>query len=76
MTRSPKPNPLSERETEIARAIARGQTNQEIAAKLFISLSTVKGHVASVQSKLGLRNRVEIATWAFENCLADDHRAH
>ena len=59
--------PLSERETEVARSIARGRTNQEIAAELFISLSTVKTHVASVQAKLGLRNRVEVAAWAWEN---------
>ena len=58
---------LSARETEVARAVARGRTNQEIAAELFISLSTVKGHVAAVQAKLGLRNRVEIAVWAWEN---------
>lgn len=56
---------LSERETEVVRAIARGRTNQEIAAELFISVSTVKTHVASVQLKLGLRNRVEIAAWAW-----------
>jgi len=59
--------PLSARETEVVRAIARGRTNQEIAAGLFISLSTVKTHVASIQMKLGLRNRVEIAAWAWEN---------
>ncbi|TDV46851.1 response regulator [Actinophytocola oryzae] len=59
--------PLSERELEVVLAISRGRTNQEIAAALFISLSTVKGHVAGVQRKLGLRNRVEIAAWAWEN---------
>ncbi|MBE1875535.1 response regulator [Myceligenerans pegani] len=59
--------PLSERETEVVRAIARGRTNLEIAADLFISLSTVKGHVAAIQAKLGLRNRVEIAAWAWDN---------
>jgi DNA-binding NarL/FixJ family response regulator len=62
--------PLSERETEVIRAIARGRTNQEIGAELFISLSTVKSHVASVQAKLGLRNRVEIAAWAWESRVA------
>ena len=59
--------PLSERETEVVLAIARGHTNREIAAELFISVSTVKTHVSSVQTKLGLRNRVEIAVWAWEN---------
>ena len=59
--------PLSERESEVMRAIARGRTNQEIAAALFISLSTVKSHVSGIQTKLGVRNRVEIAAWAWEN---------
>jgi DNA-binding NarL/FixJ family response regulator len=56
---------LSDRETEVVRAVARGRTNSEIAAELFISLSTVKSHLASIQSKLGARNRVEIAAWAW-----------
>lgn len=60
---------LSDRETDVARAVARGRTNQEIAAELFISLSTVKSHVSGIQGKLGLRNRVEIAVWAWENGL-------
>jgi DNA-binding NarL/FixJ family response regulator len=63
--------PLSERETEVTRAIATGRTNQEIAATLFISLSTVKTHVAAIQGKLGVRNRVEIAGWAWETRLVD-----
>lgn len=62
---------LSDRETEVVRAIARGRTNQEIATELFISMSTVKGHVASVQMKLGLRNRVEVAAWAWENRIVE-----
>jgi DNA-binding NarL/FixJ family response regulator len=66
----PRPvTPLSERETEVIAAIATGRTNQEIAAGLFISLSTVKSHLASIQAKLGLRNRVEIAAWAFQTQL-------
>jgi DNA-binding NarL/FixJ family response regulator len=63
--------PLSQREIEVIRAIARGRTNQEIAAELFISISTVKSHLASVQMKLGLRNRVEVAAWAWESGLVD-----
>lgn len=59
--------PLSERELEVVRAVARGSTNREVAAALFISLSTVKSHVSGIQTKLGLRNRVEIAAWAWEN---------
>jgi DNA-binding NarL/FixJ family response regulator len=67
---APSAVPLSERETEVVRAIARGRTNREIAAELFISVSTVKSHLAGVQLKLGLRNRVEVAAWAWENGLA------
>lgn len=59
--------PLSERELQIARSISRGCTNQEIAAELFISLSTVKTHITRIQSKLEVRNRVEIAVWAWNN---------
>jgi DNA-binding NarL/FixJ family response regulator len=61
---------LSERELDIARATAKGRTNQEIAAELFISLSTVKTHIARIQDKLGVRNRVEIAAWAWEHHIA------
>jgi DNA-binding NarL/FixJ family response regulator len=61
--------PLSNREIEVARSIAQGRTNAEIAAGLFISLSTVKSHLASIQGKLGVRNRVEIAAWAWESGL-------
>ncbi|MER6812904.1 response regulator transcription factor [Spirillospora sp. NPDC000708] len=63
--------PLSERQLEVVRAVARGRTNQEIAAELFISLSTVKGHIAGVQSRLGFRNRIEIAAWAWENRIVE-----
>ncbi|KAB2364115.1 response regulator [Actinomadura montaniterrae] len=63
--------PLSDRQLEVVRAVARGRTNQEIAAELFISLSTVKGHVAGIQSRLGFRNRIEIAAWAWENRVVD-----
>ncbi|GAA4597043.1 response regulator transcription factor [Planotetraspora phitsanulokensis] len=58
---------LSERELEVVRALAYGRTNQEIAADLFISLSTVKSHLSGIQAKLGVRNRVGIAAWAWEN---------
>ncbi|MER7759798.1 response regulator transcription factor [Streptomyces sp. NPDC097619] len=57
---------LSERELEVVRMVARGRTNQEIADGLWISLSTVKTHLTAIQTKLRLRNRVEIAAWAWE----------
>ncbi|MFI1988815.1 response regulator [Actinoplanes sp. NPDC020271] len=60
---------LSPRELEVVRLIARGRTNAEIAAELFISVGTVKTHLGSVQSKISLRNRVEVAAWAWEHRL-------
>jgi DNA-binding NarL/FixJ family response regulator len=58
--------PLTAREEEVLITVARGLTNAEIATELHISLSTVKTHLASLMNKLGARNRVEIAMWAYE----------
>jgi DNA-binding NarL/FixJ family response regulator len=63
---------LTDRETDVVRAVARGRTNNEIAAELFVALSTVKTHLAAAQAKLGVRNRVEIASWAWHVGLVDD----
>ncbi len=60
---------LSPRELDVVKLAARGLTNAEIATQLFISVGTVKTHLGSVQSKLGARNRVEIAAWAWERRL-------
>lgn len=58
--------PLTDREEQVLLTVARGRTNAEIAAELHISLSTVKTHVAALMTKLGARNRVEVAMWAYE----------
>ena len=58
--------PLTDREEQVLITVARGRTNAEIADELHISLSTVKTHLASVMTKLGARNRVEIVMWAYE----------
>jgi DNA-binding NarL/FixJ family response regulator len=63
--------PLTDREEQVLATLARGRTNTEIADELFISLSTVKTHVASLMDKLGARNRVEIAIWAHETGRVD-----
>jgi DNA-binding NarL/FixJ family response regulator len=60
---------LSPRELDVVKLAARGLTNAEIATQLFISVGTVKTHLGSVQTKLGARNRVEIAAWAWERRL-------
>ena len=59
--------PLTAREEEVMVTVARGLTNAEISSELNISLSTVKTHLASLMNKLGARNRVEIAIWAYES---------
>lgn len=73
---SPKPptasheTGLSARELDVVKLAATSLTNAEIAERLFIAVGTVKTHLANVQTKLGARNRVEIAAWAWENRLA------
>jgi DNA-binding NarL/FixJ family response regulator len=57
---------LTDREEQILAAVACGRTNNEIADEFYITLSTVKSHIASLMAKLGARNRVEIAMWAYE----------
>jgi DNA-binding NarL/FixJ family response regulator len=58
--------PLTAREEEVLIKVAQGRTNAEIADELYISLSTAKTHLASLMTKLGARNRVELAMWAYE----------
>ncbi|XRQ15072.1 response regulator transcription factor [Actinomadura welshii] len=57
---------LSPRESEVVLAIARGRSNAEIAAELFMSVATVKAHVSSVLTKLDLDNRTQIALLAHD----------
>ena len=57
---------LTDREEQVLAAVAQGRTNNEIAAELYITLSTVKTHITSLMAKLAARNRVEIAMWAYE----------
>ncbi|WP_329382206.1 response regulator transcription factor [Streptomyces sp. NBC_01351] len=66
----PSAHPLTAREVEIVRLVARGLTNSEIGEELFISAGTAKTHIANVQAKLGARNRVGIAAWAWEHGVA------
>ncbi|TQE32744.1 response regulator transcription factor [Streptomyces ipomoeae] len=70
---APRPQePLTDRELDVVRLVALGHTNAEIAASMFVSLSTVKTHLASIQLKLAARNRVEIAAWAWRTGHAGD----
>lgn len=61
---------LSPREHEVALAVARGRTNAEIAAQLYMSVATVKAHVSSVLAKLDMDNRTQIALLAHDAGLA------
>ena len=55
---------LTEREREIAVAVAEGLSNAEVAERLYVSPATVKAHLATIQTKLGVRNRVQVAVHA------------
>jgi len=61
--------PLSERELEILRLIARGASNREVAATLFLAEGTVKNHVTNILGKLGVRDRTQAAIKAKDSGL-------
>jgi DNA-binding NarL/FixJ family response regulator len=66
------PPSLSAREVEVLRLVARGQTNQQIAENLLISVSTVKKHVRQVISELGVSDRTQAAVRAIESGMRPD----
>lgn len=62
---------LTARETEVLRLIARGLSNSEIAAQLFISEATVKTHINNTFAKIGARHRAEAVRYAYRQGLSD-----
>ncbi|GAA2010335.1 response regulator transcription factor [Catenulispora yoronensis] len=62
---------LTQREREVVAAIARGSSNPEIAAELHIGAATVKSHISSILTKLGLRDRTQIVIFAYESGLVE-----
>jgi DNA-binding NarL/FixJ family response regulator len=65
----PELDDLTERELEVLRHVARGESNAEIARALFVSDGTVKTHVARILAKLGVRDRVHAVVFAYESGL-------
>lgn len=61
--------PLTARELEILRLVARGYSNREIAEQLYISQKTVKNHLTNILRKLGLQDRTQAAVWAVKSRL-------
>jgi DNA-binding NarL/FixJ family response regulator len=61
-----RPDPLTDRETEILRLMAGGYSNKEIANSLGVAEGTVKNHVSNILSKLGVRDRTRAVLKAFE----------
>ena len=64
---------LTDREVTVLRAMAAGASNAEIAAELFLSIATVKTHVARILFKLGVRDRVQAVIFAYESRFVVPH---
>ena len=75
--RPPSPEHLTEREVEVLKLVARGQSNQEIAETLVVSTTTVYTHVSNILAKLHLASRTQAALYAlregFASLYEDDH---
>ena len=74
----PTPDPLTEREVEVLQVVARGRSNQEIAAELMISEATVRTHVSNILGKLQLASRTQATLYALREGLAslEDTEVH
>jgi len=62
---------LTARELDIVLLLAQGMSNEEIAAELFLEVSTVKSHLARILPKLGVRSRLQAAVWAYQSRIVE-----
>lgn len=67
------PNPLTTREAEIVRCLARGLSNDDISAELRIEVTTIKSHLGHISSKIGTKSRLQTAIWAYRSGLVELH---
>ncbi len=70
----PAEHPLTNRELDVARAVARGGTNREIAERLGVKAKTVSSHLDNIYGRLGLSSRVALTRWVLEMGLEDPTR--
>lgn len=71
VSKEPSPDPLTEREIEVLKAVAKGHSNREIAGELVVSEATVRTHVSNILSKLHLASRTQAALFALREGLAN-----
>ncbi|SDR31336.1 response regulator [Thermostaphylospora chromogena] len=72
-TSAPTLDQLTERERDVFRLLVRGYNNEEIAQALMVGDSTVKSHIQHLYQKLGVRDRVQVVIYAYENGLVPAH---
>jgi len=75
-TLPPTPEPLTDRELEVLKLVAKGYSNEEIADALIVSERTARGHVSSILSKLHLANRTQAALYALREGIASLDDSH
>ncbi|MEQ3549656.1 response regulator transcription factor [Pseudonocardia nematodicida] len=67
-------SPLTPRELDIVRLLARGLSNAEIAEELVVETTTVKSHLGRAMAKIGVRDRLQVVVWAYRSGIADPGR--